>query len=489
MKKIITTVAITLGCVVFGAFIHARYIEYTTLPTPTNSHNIEGFAGQTEAQAIRVATSYAPTDFTDAAQKSVESVVHVKVMQESRQPSFGTDDPFLQFFFGPRMQPQHQGPQLTGSGSGVIISNDGYIVTNNHVIDKADKIEIVLNDKRVFEGTLIGTDPTTDIALVKIEAANLQPLAFGNSDALKVGEWVLAVGNPFNLTSTVTAGIVSAKSRSMGMNGNQMGIESFIQTDAAVNPGNSGGALVNTRGELVGINTAIASNTGSYTGYSFAVPTSIVQKVAADLKEFGEVQRALLGVTIAEVNNELQKKYNLEKPEGIIVMDIAEGSAAKEAGIQQEDIIISVDDITVNTVPELQEKIAQHRPGDSVRLKIIRNNKELEIMCTLRNIRGTTDIVNVSNAGNLLGGVLKPLNDEEKVKTGLRYGLKVEQAGNGKLRESGVKDGFIILKANRTPVTNVKDLEQIAATASEGLFISGVYPNGKVAYYAVNIQD
>lgn len=488
MKKTLATVAMTLGCVAVGAYLHARYTEYTASPVSqtTTNDTLGSFSGQFSAS--QVAMSYAPTDFTEAAQKSVESVVHVKVLQESRQQSYGSD-PFLQFFFGPRVQPQQpKGPQLTGSGSGVIISSDGYIVTNNHVVESADKLEIVLNDGRVFEGSIIGTDKTTDIALVKVEAEGLQPLPFGNSDALKVGEWVLAVGNPFNLTSTVTAGIVSAKSRNMGINQSQMSVESFIQTDAAVNPGNSGGALVNTRGELVGINTAIASTTGSYTGYSFAVPTSIVQKVAADLKEYGEVQRALLGVSITDVNSEIQKKFNLAKPEGVMVMEVNESSAAREAGIQEEDVIIAVNDKTTKTVAELQEQIAQHRPGDTVKLRIIREGKEKTVMCTLRNVRGTTDVVKIADASNVLGGQLRPITDEEKTELRLRYGIKVEKS-SGKLKEAGVRDGFIILKANRTPITTIGELEQITATATDGLFISGIYPNGKVAYYAVNIQE
>lgn len=488
MKKTLATVAMTLGCVAVGAYLHARYTEYTASPVSqvSNSDTLGTFHGQFSTS--QVAMSYAPTDFTEAAQKSVESVVHVKVLQESRSNMQGSD-PFLQFFFGPRLQPQQpRGPQLTGSGSGVIISSDGYIVTNNHVVEGADKLEIVLNDGRVFEGTIIGADNTTDIALVKIEADGLQPLPFGNSDELKVGEWVLAVGNPFNLTSTVTAGIVSAKSRNMGINQSQMRVESFIQTDAAVNPGNSGGALVNTRGELVGINTAIASTTGSYTGYSFAVPTSIVQKVAADLKEYGEVQRALLGISIADVNSEMQKQYNLPKPEGVMVMEVNESSAAREAGIKEEDVIVAVNDRAVKSVAELQEQIAQHRPGDTVKLRIIRDGKEQSIMCTLRNVRGTTDVVKIADASNVLGGQLRTITDEEKADLRLRYGIKVEKS-SGKLKEAGVRDGFIILKANRTPVTTVAELEQITSTATDGLFISGIYPNGKVAYYAINIQE
>lgn len=479
-------VAATLGCTAFGAYLHSRYEAATQQSSQVDS--VPAFMNT--ANAINVA-SYAPTDFTAAAETSVNAVVHVMVSQTtSRAPQ--SDDPFFQFFFGPRYQQQQQ-PQesVVGSGSGVIISADGYIVTNNHVVENASKVEVVLNDRRKFEATVIGTDPTTDIALIKVDADGLSFLQFGNSDALKVGEWVLAVGNPFNLTSTVTAGIVSAKSRRMGIiNSSQnIGIEAFIQTDAAVNPGNSGGALVNTRGELVGINTAIASNTGSYAGYSFAVPATIAQKVVQDLKQYGEVQRALLGVSISDVTPELQKKLNLEKPDGVVVMGLSDGGAAKEAGVKAEDVILSVDGETVNTVPELQEKIGRRRPGDSVKLDIIRSGKRQTVVVTLRNIRGTTGVVKVSNGETLLGAKFAEASTEELQKLNLRYGIKVESLENGKLKSSGVREGFIITKANRQPITKVSDLEQVAGTASEGLFIAGVYPNGKVAYYAVNLEE
>ena len=484
--KYALAVVAAMGCAAFGAYLYSRVsVQQTNVPT-TVPASFNGQIGQFTAQ------SYAPTDFTEAAEASVNAVVHVKILQETRQRSYGYTDPLYEFFFGPRQQQQQQSePQLKGSGSGVIISQDGYIVTNNHVIEDADKIEVVLNDRRTYTATLIGTDPTTDIALIKIEETGLSTLQFGNSDAIKVGEWVLAVGNPFNLTSTVTAGIVSAKSRQMGIinNAQNMGIEAFIQTDAAVNPGNSGGALVNTRGELVGINTAIASTTGAYSGYSFAVPSNIVQKVAQDLKEYGEVQRALLGVSIANVTPEIQKRLNLEKLEGVAVMGVADGGAAKDAGIEIDDIITAVDDENVNTVAELQEKIGRKRPGESVKITLIRSGKTQQYVITLRNTRGTTGIVKLDDNEKLLGATLETLSQSDLQQLHLRNGIKVTKLVDGKLKSSGVREGFIITKANRIPVASVKDFEQIVATASEGLFLSGVYPNGKAAYYAINLEE
>ena len=309
------------------------------------------------------------TDFTQAAESSVNAVVHVKTTY-ARQ-GYGVD-PFFEFFFG---RPQQSAPAQMASGSGVIISEDGYIVTNNHVIDKAQVIQVVLNDKREFTATLVGTDPNTDIALLKIDATGLPVIPMGNSDELKVGEWVLAVGNPFNLTSTVTAGIVSAKARNINILNADMKIESFIQTDAAVNPGNSGGALVNTRGELVGINTAIASQTGSYTGYSFAVPTSIVQKVVSDIRAYGAVQRAILGVVMQEITPALQRERNLSTLQGVYVVQLLEGGAAQHAGIQEGDVITQVDAAQIKSSADLQEQIARHHPGDTVTVTVLRRGE------------------------------------------------------------------------------------------------------------------
>ncbi len=501
LKKYALAVVASMGCTAFGAYLYSRY-QVTTQPTSSQTYQAAPFEQNIGKYASQ---TYAPTNFTEAAEMSVNAVVHVKIFKEQRQQSYSYgnqfDDPFFQFFFGPRQQQRQQQQQqsdddndlnVVGAGSGVIISDDGYIVTNNHVIESADKIEVTLNDRTTYEAQLIGTDPTTDIALLKVDATGLHFLQFGNSDAIKVGEWVLAIGNPFNLTSTVTAGIVSAKSRSIGImsSGSQnMGIESFIQTDAAVNPGNSGGALVSTRGELIGINTAIASTTGSYSGYSFAVPATIAQKVVQDLKQYGEVQRALLGVSITDVTPQIQKKYNLANVKGVFVAQVSDGGAAKEAGIQEGDVIISVDGENVNTVPALQEKIGTKRPGESVKLEVVRNGSTKQFVVTLRNIRGTTGIVKLDENQKTLGATLEQISNEDMQKLRIRNGLKITKLSDGKLKQSGVREGFIIVKANRLPVSSAADFQQIVATASEGLFISGIYPNGKVEYYAINLEE
>jgi Do/DeqQ family serine protease len=431
-------------------------------------------------------------DFTLAASKSVEAVVHVMTKTTMRGDGYSYGNPFYDFFFGPRGQMPERSPVL-GSGSGVIISADGYIVTNNHVIEKADEIEVVLNDRRSYKATLIGADPTTDIALLKIEEKGLSFLTYGNSDDLKIGEWVLAVGNPFNLTSTVTAGIVSAKSRSINIlatRNQPMGIESFIQTDAAVNPGNSGGALVNTFGELVGINTAIASKTGSYTGYSFAVPVSIVKKVVADLKEFGEVQRAFIGVQIRGVDAELAKELNLKEVEGVYVDKVTVNGGADAAGIKEGDIILSIDGLDVNTNSQLIEQVSKHRPGDKVNLIVKRDGKRKHFTVILRNSYGSTELVREKKGvSDLLGAEFRELSDQEKSELGINFGLKITAISQGKFKQGGIEQGFIVLKANRVPIKSITDLKNVIAATDEGLFITGVYPNGQVAYYAINLED
>ncbi|WP_068474925.1 Do family serine endopeptidase [Saccharicrinis aurantiacus] len=431
-------------------------------------------------------------DFTLAAEKSVEAVVHVMTKQNSNSSDSNYGNPFYDFFFGPRGGMPNRGPVM-GSGSGVILSEDGYIVTNNHVIDGADEIEVILNDRKSFIAKLVGTDPTTDIAVLKIEQTGLTYLNFGNSDDIKVGEWVLAVGNPFNLTSTVTAGIVSAKSRSINIlaNRNQpMGIESFIQTDAAVNPGNSGGALVNTSGELIGINTAIASQTGSFTGYSFAVPSVIVQKVVNDIKEFGEVQRAFIGVQIVGVTSDIAKEFGLNEVEGVYVDAVTVNGGADAAGIKKGDVIISVDGAVVNTNSQLIEKVSQHRPGDKIKLIVKRDGKRKHFDVILRNSYGSTEIVKENKGvSDLLGGEFVALTEKEKARLGVNYGMKIASLGEGKLKMSGIEDGFIILKANRIPIKSISDIKRAIATTDEGLFITGIYPSGQVAYYAINLEE
>lgn len=421
-------------------------------------------------------------DLTFAAEKSIHAVVHIAT-QSVRTGQWSSGNPFLDEFFGLR----NQEPQISqGFGSGVIISDDGYIITNNHVIENAENIKVILNDQREFQGRLVGTDPSTDIALLKVEAKDLPYLTYGNSENLKLGEWVLAVGNPFNLTSTVTAGIVSARARNLGINQDSYSIESFIQTDAAVNPGNSGGALVNQQGNLVGINTAIASKTGSYTGYSFAVPVSIAKKVVEDLKEFGEVQRALLGVRIGSVNAEIAEELNLEKVEGVVVGEVTEGGAAKEAGLKEKDVIINVGGEKTKTAAELQEKISQYRPGDEVNIVVIRDNKEKQFNVTLRNKHGDTDIVRDNIA--VLGAEFETVNENVKADLKISNGIMISSLGKGKLKDAGLKEGFIITAVNKKPIFEVSDFKREIGNARGGVLVEGIYPNGESAYYVFGVS-
>jgi len=440
------------------------------------------------------------TDFTVAAELSVHAVVHVKTKTPVKMQQFGglPNDPFFEYFFGRPQQNQAQpkeAPMHEGVGSGVIISNDGYIVTNNHVVDGSSDIEVTLNDKRTFKAKLIGTDPNTDIALIKIEVEKLPVIIFGNSDSLKVGEWVLAVGNPFNLNSTVTAGIVSAKARNINIINSQMKIESFIQTDAAVNPGNSGGALVNTRGQLVGINTAIASQTGSYAGYAFAIPVSIVQKVVADLRQYGVAQRAVLGVEIKDVDSEMAKEMKLKTLEGAYVGKVNDQSAAKNAGLKEGDIINNVNGVQINSATELQEQIGRYRPGDKITITVLRNNSEEKLKVELKNRLGNTGVVSSETSADILGATFKEINDKTKEQFNLEYGIEIKSLTKGKLAEQGLKPGFIIVKINNQAIRTSEDVQSaLDAALNNGLqekvlFIAGIYPNGKVAYYAVNLAE
>jgi Do/DeqQ family serine protease len=442
----------------------------------------------TEKQPIKYATLAADSnvnlpDLTFAAEKSIHAVVHIAT-QSMRGGGWSSGNPFFDEFFGLR----NQQPQIAqGFGSGVIISEDGYIITNNHVIESAQNIKVILNDKREFEAKLIGTDPSTDIALLKVEARDLQFLTYGNSNDLKLGEWVLAVGNPFNLTSTVTAGIVSARSRNLGINEDQLSIESFIQTDAAVNPGNSGGALVNQQGNLVGINTAIyGGRSGSYTGYSFAVPVTIVSKVIEDLKKFGEVQRALLGVNIGDVNAEIAKELKLDKVEGVYVGGVPENGAAREAGIKEKDVIIQVEGKQIKNTAELQEKISQYRPGDKVQVIVIRDNEKKPFTVTLRNKHGDTEIVR-DNA-SVLGADFTTVTDKEKEKLEINSGIKITKLSNGKLKTLGMKEGFIITHVNKKPIYEVKDFRREIGNAKGGILVEGIYPNGEPAYFVFGAE-
>lgn len=421
-------------------------------------------------------------DFTQAVAQSIDAVVHVKtkVFREYQV------NPLYEFFFG---EPQStEAPPILGFGSGVIFSNEGYIVTNNHVIDGSDEIVVVLNDKREFKAELIGADPTTDIALLKIDHEGLSSLSFGDSDALQLGEWVLAIGNPYNLTSTVTAGIVSAKARNINiLRTQEFSIESFIQTDAAVNPGNSGGALINTRGELVGINTAIASRTGAFTGYSFAVPVSIVEKVVKDLMDYGAVQRAILGVVIQEVTAELAAEHGIEKIEGVYVNGVRADGAAREAGIKEGDVILSVEGTKVNSGAELQEQVSKYRPGQKVSVMLRRKGTMKQFEVVLRNLEGNTEIVKRENVLEVLGASFEPLSDKEKRSLGISNGVKVTSVTPGKFSKVGIKEGFVLTLVNKRPVNSVKDIEKILDDTEGGVIIEGVDKTGSRSYYAFGL--
>ena len=444
-----------------------------------------------------------PVDLTKAAESPVNAVVHIKSTQEGKVQTVTVRDPFYEFFgemFGNRGGGQQQRvktPEKVGFGSGVIISTDGYIVTNNHVIDKADVISVKLNDGREFKGRVVGADPSTDLALVKIEGEDLPTIPVGDSDQLKIGEWVLAVGNPFNMTSTVTAGIVSAKARSLGVYNN--GVESFIQTDAAINQGNSGGALVNARGELVGINSVLYSPTGSYSGYGFAIPTSIMTKVVADLKQFGTVQRARLGITGFPVKDEQQMYGEKEKEKiantgatsGIYVEEVLENTSASGL-LQPGDVLLAIDGKRFNNFGELQEEIAKHRPGDKVTLKVLRDKKEKDIEVVLKNEQGTTKVM-TDNGMEMLGAAFRELPDEMKRQLRLGTGVEVTGVSDGKMKDAGVRKGFIILKANGQSVKTVEQLEEIVKSATRSsepvLFLNGIFPSGKRAFYAVDLTQ
>ena len=450
-----------------------------------------------------------PVDLTAAAESSVHSVVHIRSQQNSRTQTVQDMPDIFDFFFGDGSgsgrQRQIQTQPRVGFGSGVIISKDGYIVTNNHVVENADEITVKLNDERELMGRVIGTDPDTDLALIKVEGDDFPSIPVGDSDALKVGEWVLAVGNPFNLTSTVTAGIVSAKARSIGntaSNGQAANIQSFIQTDAAINSGNSGGALVNARGELVGINAMLYSPTGAYSGYGFAIPTSIMTKVVADLKQFGSVQRALLGIRGNTLGTDLQmdeqtrdamkkRMEDLGVNEGVYVAEVVEDGSA--AGVLKvDDVITGIDGKKIHTFSDLQEALAKYRPGDKVKVTVVREKKTREVDVTLKNAQNMNQSSKEVNLESL-GAEVAPVSDSVKRQLRINAGLEVTSVKEGKLQEAGIRRGFIILRANGETMNTVSDLENVLKTASQSpdqvLFISGIYSSGRRANFAVDLSQ
>ena len=467
--------------------------------TSANSET-SSFATPTAQTTVTPQIGY--VDLTYAAEQSVNAVVYIKVTQMGKTHKVTYRDPFAEFFgdfFGaPRggtgQQREYKEPDRRGSGSGVIISTDGYIVTNNHVVAGADEILVKLNDNREFSGRIVGLDANTDLALIKIEGKDFPTLPIGNSDDLKIGQWVLAVGNPFNLTSTVTAGVVSAKARSLGANG----IESFIQTDAAINSGNSGGALVNERGELVGINAMIYSQTGSYSGYGFAIPTTIMNKVVADLKAYGVVQRAVLGVQGTDVGNyiDMEKakgnEVDLGTVSGVYIDQVTDGSAAQEAGLQKGDVIVKLAGKDTDKMSRLQEEIAQHRPGDKVSVTYLRNKKTQKTDVTLRNAQGGTKVMEEVDMDDM-GVQLKPLADKDKQLLRIPYGLVVNNIRRGKLQEAGVDKGTIFIQVNDAKLNTVEDWEEAVKRASQStdrtLWIKALTPSGRKVSFVIDLNE
>lgn len=437
-----------------------------------------------ESQAPMLRASFMTNDegesFVDAAEKTVNTVVHIRTEIVSKGNSyydfFGS---LLEQLYGGQMQVPNN--VSVGYGSGVVISPDGYIVTNNHVVEGASKIEVTFNDKHKRTATIIGNDPSTDLALIKVDAKDLEYLTFADSDQVRVGEWVLAVGNPFNLTSTVTAGIVSAKARNINILGDGSTIESFIQTDAAINPGNSGGALVNMDGDLVGVNAAIASRTGSYEGYSFAIPSNIVKKVVEDFLQYGALQRAYIGVSIAEITEELAEAKGIEVTSGVYVVDVHENGGAKAAGIKKDDIILSVNNITVNSNAQLIGVVGQYRPGDKVKVKLQRNGNIIEKEVTLKNLEGTEEMHRDTDSfyNEVLGVRAQALPSSLKSELGINYGLKIVEVKEGIFKQKGITDDFIILSVNYQKVSSENDLKKALGNDRNGkIRVEGINSTG-----------
>lgn len=452
------------------------------------------------ASTNEVAMAGQPVDLTYAADKALPAVVHIRFVQNAKdEPSRVQMDPFSDFFsdpfgfFGQRRPSMPQ--KKEGTGSGVIISSDGYIVTNNHVVNGADELTVTLEDNREFNARIIGTDPNTDLALIKINGKNLPTLPIGDSDKIKVGEWVIAVGNPFGLNNTVTAGIVSAKGRSLYQNG----VESFIQTDAAINRGNSGGALVNTKGELIGINAMLYSETGSYAGYGFAIPTAIMNKVVDDLKKYGTVQRAFIGIKGQDVNIYLDnlKRQDKDVPdlgtnEGVYVVEVEDNGAAAEAGVKAGDVLNGIDGKKVTKMSELQEIINNKRPGDKATISWIHNKKKMSKTVTVKNQQGNTKVMRTADL-DVLGAKVMPIDDNTKKELGISYGLQVKDVKNGAFKKGGISNGFIIINANDKPMKKISDLQEAVKDASTSkspvLFITGMWPSGKTDYKAIKISE
>ena len=451
--------------------------------TPRQNEIVYNEQGEPVASTVNLSVSDYP-DFTYAAEHAVEAVVYVKVTVKYQQ-QYQMIDPFFRFFFGDEGQPQTREQERQGSGSGVIIRPDGYIVTNNHVVQNATKIEVTLNNNKTYPATVIGTDPATDVALIKIDAAGLPTLQFADSDKLRLGEWVLAIGSPLGeeLRSTITAGIVSAKGRSMPNYNGEFKIESFIQTDAAVNPGNSGGALVNKKGELVGINTAIVSQTGSYTGYSFAVPVNIVKRVADDLMDFGSVKRALLGITMGTVDKKFADEMKLSSVSGVYINEVLKGSAAEKAGLKKNDVIVAIDGQKVTDASSVQAKVNNYHPGDKATITYIRDGKQQEAQVVFQAVIQGEAVVQTDGGVIFYGATLKEADTETLRRLGLKGGVEIVTLSSGKMAEAGAREGSIITYVNGAAVSKPEEVVTKAKKASRAIYVEGVDKNGRSFYF------
>lgn len=485
MNTPIKTLALGIigGLIPLGAYLFIQEANAPSLSDQVIDGNRIAYGKMTGMNDISTGNG---VDFVNASASTINSVVHVttKTVRTTVQ-----HDPFFEFFYGPGTGSREFKQYGSGSGSGVIVSSEGYIITNNHVIDQASEIEVILNDNSKYTATIVGADPSTDLAVLKIDAKNLNPIPLGNSDDLKIGEWVLAVGNPFNLTSTVTAGIVSAKARNINLlsdrSGSSVPIESFIQTDAAVNPGNSGGALVNTRGELVGINTAIASQTGSYSGYSFAIPVNLMQKVLRDIIDFGIVQRGYLGVQIADINQEIKENNKLPSLKGVFVSKVIEDGGADKAGVKDGDVILKIGSKEINSVAELQEEIGKRRPGDKVNITIRKKNGDEELVdIVLRNSDGDTDLLSKSEISKnmALGATFVAMTDKEKKEINVTYGVKIKSISPGKLKSLGLEEGMYITKINNEVVQTPEELTSKLNSSNKGVLLEVMTKSGRKDY-------
>ena len=468
---VITIVLASCTGGILGSLLTLKYIDSITPYNSIHEHQklLTGYNRDSSSKVLK------EVNFTEATKRVVSGVVHIRT-------AYGAGE----FSLNP-MQHYRDGPARS-SGSGVIVSDDGYVVTNHHVVEDATSIEVIMNNNQRFFAKVIGADPSTDLALLKIKAKNLPFVKYGNSDNVYPGEWVLAIGNPFDLNSTVTAGIVSAKARNIGIlrDRSNLQVESFIQTDAAVNPGNSGGALVNLNGELIGINTAIATSSGSYQGYSFAIPVSLVSKVIDDLLEFGAVQRGLLGIQIQDVNAALAEEFGLNTHQGVFVNRVNPGSAAEDAGILAGDVVLAIDGHSINTVSELQELVARNRPGKRIKVTYLRDEVQTVVSATLKNFEGNVALKKNDIRFELEGLKVADISYQQLTKLQLEGGVRVLQVGEGKWKSAGIKPGFIISHIDKIPVDNVEDLNRVLEFKNGGILVEGIYENGEFGTYGVD---